>query len=149
MLNQNVKFSLTESQLTALSNIRAYNIPLRFILFTLNSDQRVGLLRDVFTAIFADDQHPNPTEAFNIYRLYISYYRFSYQDNKRLFKNCMKPFSYKQFIINDILEPFSTQTANLSFQSATKDLDLAAIFASNFLKEEDFKVDHLNFLVTS
>ena len=52
-------------------------------------------------------------------------------------------------IINDILEPFASQTVNLSFQSATKDLDLAAIFASNFLKEDDFKIDHLNFLVTS
>ena len=49
-------------------------MPLRYLILTLTKDQRVELLREVFVAIFADDDHPNPKEAYAIFRLYISYF---------------------------------------------------------------------------
>ena len=55
----------------------AEKIPLRYLIFTLKRTQREALLREVFTGIYQDEDHPNPSQAYNMLKSYISYYNFS------------------------------------------------------------------------
>lgn len=70
-------FGLQASQVRIFNYLREQNLPIRFLLLTLSSKQRASLLREIFTGVYQDDQHPNPHEGFIILKLYVSYFTMS------------------------------------------------------------------------
>ena len=42
----------------------------------MSDAQRMILLREIFTGVYQDEEHPNPHEAFTVLKMYLSYYRF-------------------------------------------------------------------------
>jgi len=70
-----VKLNFTTAQIRLFYFLQENGLPLKYLLFTLTGRQREALLREVFTGIFQDDEHPNPEEAFTMVKLYVSYFR--------------------------------------------------------------------------
>jgi len=57
-----------------MTNCLELKVPLRYLIFTLSEKQRITLLKSIFVAIFADKEHPNPQEAFALFKIYFSYF---------------------------------------------------------------------------
>ena len=70
-----IKMNLTPAQIRLFDFLQERGLPLKYLFFTLTSGQRDALLREVFTGIFQDTEHPNPGEAFIMVKLYVSYFR--------------------------------------------------------------------------
>ena len=90
-----IYFGLTDSQRYVFVQLKQRKLPLKYLLFTLDPTQRQALLQEVFVGIFQDEEHPNPQEAFAIFKFYVSYFTISNDESP----NSTLPFDYGRWFL--------------------------------------------------